>query len=352
MNKTTECYYNSANKLFLRIQLHSYLSFSVFLAKNEYLFNGSRHPLNSDLANSIADDKYLMKQQLLEANLPIPRGISLSKKEFAAGKLKSKIKNLHYPLVAKPRIGMQGTDVLCNIKTIEVLQTYLEEKFTTYEFILIEEFHANLQSYRVLILHNKVIGTVLRIPASVIGDGLHSISELIDQTNLERQKNDTLAPILLDEELYCRLAELGIDLAHVPKKEERIILAYTSNASRGGTYKSLGKEICPKNAKLLIKAAKKLNLNLVGIDVQCEDLTIPIEESRGVIIETNTNVSVRIHEQPLEGDNNMVTMQIMQSLIWRHPIAYLNTLYNNPRTAFYLRGGLFLLFSLGLYHFL
>ncbi|CAM4467783.1 MAG: Cyanophycin synthetase [Legionella sp.] len=241
-------------------------------------------------------------------------------------------------MVVKPLNERQGRGVLCNIQSLDELRTVLNQAFSTYQQIIVEEFHGNLKSYRVLVFNQKVIGVVLRHPSSVIGDGKHHINDLIERTNKERKRiNEFLGPISLDAEAYTCLKEQGIKEDYIPRGGEKVGLGYTSNASRGGSYENISKKICKENRKLMIQVANTLNLKLVGIDIQCDDINKPIKYPDGVIIEANEIPSIRIHEVPMYGSANLVTRKIMRHFIYRHPFAYLCSLYFNKRTAFYIR---------------
>lgn len=241
-------------------------------------------------------------------------------------------------MVIKPLNERQGRGVLCNIQSLDELRAVLTEAFSTYEQIIVEEFHGNLKSYRVLVFNQKVIGVVLRHPSFVLGDGKHNITDLIEQTNKERKQiNEFLGPISLDAEASICLREQGLKEDYIPRVGEKISLGYTSNATRGGSYENISKNICKENRKLMIQVANTLNLKLVGIDIQCEDINKPIKYPEGVIIEANEIPSIRIHEIPMHGPANLVTRKIMRHFIYRHPFAYLCSLYFNKRTAFYIR---------------
>ena len=253
-------------------------------------------------------------------------------------------------MVIKPLNEQKGKGVLCNIQNLDELRTALTQAFSTYEHIIVEEFHANLLSYRVLVFNQKVIGVVLRHPSFVIGDGKHNINDLIKLTNKERKRiNEFLGPISLDAEAHNCLKEQGITEAYIPRGGERIVLGYTSNATRGGTYENISKNICKENRKLMIRVANTLSLKLVGIDVQCEDINKPIKYPDGVIIEANEIPSIRIHELPMYGPANLVTRKIMRHFIYRHPFAYLCSLYFNKRTAFYIKAFIVAVISAVLY---
>ena len=86
---------------------------------------------------------------------------------------------------------------------------------------------------------------------------------------------------------------------------------------------SLGSSICSENAKLLCKAAKLLNLNVVGFDIICENIKRPIKKSRGFIIEANPNPDLELNELPVIGDGVPLAKIFLKKLIKKHPIAYL-----------------------------
>jgi D-alanine-D-alanine ligase-like ATP-grasp enzyme len=199
-----------------------------------------------------------------------------------------------------------------------------------YSSIIIQEFHGNLNSYRVLLLNHKPIGVVIRYAAHVIGDGVLNLEALIEKTNKERLAiSDALGPIVVDTECNIRLQELGIDLSYIPDLNQWVTLCYTCNASRGGTYASLQTQMCRENQKLFSRVSRVLNLPVVGLDIECVDINLPIETTRGVIIETNPTPSVRIHDKAIEGIKVPVTRKILRTLMWRHPLAYLWSFMRN-----------------------
>lgn len=352
MNKNARCYYESAKKFFLPVEeIPQIEGFRLKLGKKNYYFCGSGTPLNDCSCIHVARNKYIMNKLLEQGGFPVPKATFIHISEYEDDLLEEKIADLKFPLVVKPQAGKLGQGVLCNIKSLEQLRKYVDDIIAVYEFISIEEFHGNLNSYRILVFNGRILGVIQRYPAHVVGDGNHTLQELIDFANSQRvKKSNTLGPIVVDEECQIKLAELGVDLNYIPKKDEHVSLCYTCNATRGGTYKSIEKNINSENSRLLIRAAAQLNLKLVGFDVQCVDINIPIEKSHGVIIEANDGPSVRIHEYPLEGSAVPASKKIIRSFLFRHPIAYLEVLYKNKSTAPYLRS-LLVLFLVTLIYF-
>lgn len=346
MNKNTECYYQNALKLHFTTDYDPELGLlTISLGEKNYFFFRSVSPLNSYSSTQVSKNKYATYVILKNSGIPVPATKVVDLHDFQQQNLSSVIDGLSFPLVIKPVEGGLGEHVLCNIKSMDQLQQCMSDLFLKCDKVLIQEFHGNLKSYRVLVLNSKIIGVVVRRPAQIIGDGQHNLQELIDLTNIQRQKiSDALGPIQVDIECDIRLNEQGIDLSYLPALGEIISLGYTSNATRGGTYTSLGTKICKENRRLFIRAAHALNLNLVGFDVECTDINVPIEHSGGVVIEANHGPSVRIHEHAIEGIKTPVCKKILRILIYRHPVAYLGTLVQKFFSSLYIRSGIILIF--------
>lgn len=340
ININIERYYKSSRALRLPVkQLDEMDGFELKLGKHYYLFSNNDTPFNNSSSASIAVDKYCTNKLLEMAGIPVPKAISLHVSEFQQGTLEKKIVDIKFPLVVKPLTGSLGIDVLCNIQSLDELKNNLTKYFSLYDHLIIEEFHGKLKSYRVLVFNKKIIGVVLCHPASVLGDGEHNIKELIDLMNIKRKEiqDPGVGPIVIDKECHIKLKELGIGLDYIPPSGEHVKLCYTSNGTRGGTFESLAKQICKENRQLMIQVATVLNLNLTGIDVECDDIKHPLTGTNGVILEVNHRPCVRIHELPLSGNPLLVSKTIMRSYIYRHPFFYLYLLYSNKPTALYIR---------------
>lgn len=345
-NKNCDNYYQSALNLKLPVRLLPEIDgFEVFFGKKRYFFRGAHHHMNGYTSANISKNKYSTLMLLKNAGFPVPNFKTISEQDCHEHTLEQWVSDLNFPLVAKPTVdGRRGEGVVCNIKTIKALQSYLHDGWKTAEFINIEEFHNHLNSYRVLVLKGKVIGIVKRFPAMVLGDGQHTIHELIKRDNVSREKtNEILKPIIVDEECLTCLDEAGLALDDIPQEGQIIQLGYTTNTSRGGTVISLGDKIPKANEQYFAKAARVVDLNLVGFDVLCEDIYKPFSSSKGVFIETNFSPSTRIHEEfgikPVR-----VTRIILKDIIKRHPFRYAIHRLTLACNTFYAR---ILLASLG-----
>lgn len=325
MNKLLICYIKAAKELKLPIEYREeFAGVAVKLANKTYFFrNNGYTPFNAGSSDNIASNKYSVNYILRKANFPVPQATAISIQNRKQNIWS--LPQLTYPIVAKPTTGTScGLDVFCNIENEQILVEYLNKNAEKYQFISLESFEGGLTSYRVLVFFNKVIAVTQRNPACVIGNGKNTIAELIKIENAKRKKitNVTLGDLTIDKEYQVKLQEMNLKLDYVPINNEKIILCYTCNASRGGTRISMGKAICPENARLACDAAKALSLNFVGFDIICEDIMRPIQKSRGFIIEANSNPDIIIHESALAGINVPIAKILLKQLIKKHPIAY------------------------------
>lgn len=342
MDKNAQLYYESARALKLPlIKIPSIAGFKLKLGKYHYFFRGGETPFNQGSSISVATNKYCTNKVLEAAGFPVPKAVAFNQHAFQTNSIETLLKDLRYPLVVKPTLNSAaGRDVVCNIQTTEQLINYLSAYYQRHDFLSVEEFHPHLNAYRVLVFHNKVIGVTQRFPAHIVGDGVHSIKELITISNRTREAlkyTTCLDPITLDDDFKSRFSELSITLETIPKKDEKIELCYKCNSVLGGTIHSLGTRICKENARLFISAAKALNLHLVGFDVQCEDILKPIISTKGVIIEANYNPGITIHDIPLSGIKNPVSKKMMKYFIYKHPIAYVSHLLKNCYRSCYFK---------------
>ncbi len=323
-------YYKSALKLKLPVsRMDVVFGFKLTLGKQNYHFSYCNTPINSGVSAMISLNKGMCNNLLRSEGIPVPKAAMLDYKTFSLDKLITVTKHLKFPVVVKPLMwSFWGKDVICNIPNIQKLFEESERLIQHHEWLYIEEFYSNLQSYRVLVFKNKILDIIARDPANVTGDGKKTIERLVADENARRAKKATfIGQINFDtESSYC-LQDQKLTKHSIPKKGQVVFIGHTSNASRGGTIRSVPNEMCNENKKLFMKIRKTLNMDLTGIDVECKSLMEPIQDSGGVIIEVNHNPSIRIHEEGLGGKVALVTMPIMRSFIYKHPISYFLSLF-------------------------
>ena len=299
--------------------------FTIILGKNRYHFRGGFTPFNNICSVSISMNKFCTNKVLESEGIPVPKSSGVTLQEFNENTWN--IDELTYPLVAKPSRGSAcGHNVICNLKNREELVDHIKRNIHMQHYISIEEYQGGLRSFRVLVFYDQVIGVVERIPAHVVGDGVQTIRALIKEQNIIRKKMKATVPtgpIRINQETQTIFEEMGLSIEDIPEKGKVVPIRYICNSTYGGTFVSYKPDIiCEENAKLAIKAAQVLNLNLVGFDVLCEDIRTPIETSRGFIIEANGDPDLTIHEQDYFGTKVPVSKIILKKLISKHPLLY------------------------------
>ncbi len=327
MDKNARLFYNTAKKMGLPVHYLAEIGcLQIVIGSSYYYFFRSTTPLNNDASVHVCKNKFSANYVLAKAGFPVPKAVAFSQRKLQQTALADLIKPLRFPLVAKPMQNSgRGALVLCNIKNLPDLNNHLNTIFAHHEYAQIEEFHQNFREYRVTLLKNKAIGVIERNPASVVGDGTHSIEELIAISNHKRailSTHLTISPLHYDQEYKQCLEEQGLSLKSIIPENQRIQLCHTVNTGRGGDITSMETQIHPHNTAYLYKALQELGLVYGGFDVLCEDIRLPFISGKWCIIEVNHNPDTTLHEVPYRGVPTPVTKKIVSELLWRHPCAY------------------------------
>ena len=323
MNKNSLLYYTSALSLKLPITYDSATKrLHLSLGGNNYYFIASITPLNDASSIYLAKNKFALNQLLDNAGFPVPKCVAIQKSTFMSQSLPTLMQGLNFPVVVKPmRDTHSGNGVSCNITTQERLTACLNEQFKIHPSMQVEEFHQGLREYRILLLKNRVIGVLEFISPSIEGDGQHTIEQLIEYAN--QSITVDCFPIPVNDDCQQCLADQDVTLDHILPKGKKIRLHYTSNRTLGGRAISLGNKLHAENKRYLCRAARVIGLDLVGLDVLCEDINRPFSKTKWIILEANFGPSVTIHECPDEGIAVNVSKKIVMQFIYRHPFAYL-----------------------------
>lgn len=254
----------------------------------------------SNIAVDIACDKEETKMLLEAAEIPVPRGTVI---RTEAG-LEEAIAKYGYPLVIKPIDGNHGKGNTTNIINREQAQKAFEAAKAYSRSVIIERFITGFD-FRCLVINNKFICAALRTPASVVGDGVHNIQWLIDETNKDPRRGygheKVLTQITIDQFTQKMLDDANITLEYIPKKGERVLLKPTANLSTGGTSTDVTDEVHPANVFMFERIARIIGLDICGIDVMATDLRTPVSENGGAILEVNAAPGFRMHIEPAEG---------------------------------------------------
>ncbi len=291
----------------------------ILLSKNkkiEYVKQATRTSLDSYIAPLIMENKLVTKHILANTNINVPKGKSYTNIETALIDYKQfQNKNI----VIKPKstnFGIAVTIIKKNQPFPEYKQA-LTNAFEQDNTVLVEEFIAG-KEYRFLVIENKVIAILLRVPANVIGNGINTIEELVKQKNKDPLRGKgyktPLEKIMLGQFEQKFLAEQNKDFQTIPAKGETIYLRKNSNISTGGDSLDFTDEIVDSYKQIAIEATKAVGAIICGADIIINDYTIQPTKKNHSIIELNFNPAIHIHCFPFKGQNRHPEKKILDLL--------------------------------------
>lgn len=280
---------------------------------NQMRFQATITCKTSNIAVDIACDKEETKRMLEMASIPVASGSICVDEED----LEHTIKKIGYPIVIKPLDGNHGKGASINVVTWEDAVEGLAHAKKYSRRVIVEKFITGFD-FRVLVIDNKMVAAAKRVPAHVVGDGSHSIQALIDITNQDPRRGygheNVLTEISVDRDTTDLLEKLGYTLETVPKKDEIVYLKSTANLSTGGTSVDVTDMMHPENIFLAERISRVIGLDVCGIDIMAENLTQPLKENGGVILEVNAAPGFRMHLAPSEGLPRNVAAPVIDML--------------------------------------
>ncbi|ANE52932.1 cyanophycin synthetase [Flavisolibacter tropicus] len=265
------------------------------------------------LASDKACNKHETKHLLADALIPVPAGVIIEKEE----ELANAIQEVGYPLVLKPLDGQQGKGAAINIKTeSEAVEGFKRAKQHAPK-VIVEKYIVGCD-FRALVIDYKFVAAARRTPAAVIGDGRHTIRELVEIANNDPRRGDghcnVLTKIILDDAVDELLAKRNYTVQAVPPKGEEVWLKATANLSTGGTATDVTDWVHPANRILFERIARTIGLDICGIDIMAPDIETPIVENGGAVIEVNAAPGFRMHLEPTYGHPRNVAAPVIDML--------------------------------------
>ncbi|MBM7419728.1 MULTISPECIES: cyanophycin synthetase [Chryseobacterium] len=280
---------------------------------NQQRFQATITGNTSSIAVDIACNKELTKRMLHDAAIPVPMGDLIVDEE----ELQSVIKKIGYPIVIKPLDGNHGKGSSINVNDWVSSVTGLEYAQKYSKKVIVEKYITGYD-FRVLVINNKMVAAARRVPAHVVGDGESNLEQLIEKENKDPRRGygheNVLTEITVDKDTLELLEKLQYTLETVPQKGEIVYLKSTANLSTGGTSIDVTDMVHPENITMAERISKIIGLDVCGIDIMAENLTQPLKESGGAIIEVNAAPGFRMHLAPSEGLPRNVAAPVVDML--------------------------------------
>ncbi|MES2207739.1 MAG: cyanophycin synthetase [Pseudomonadota bacterium] len=261
----------------------------------------------------IASDKQLTKTLLKEIGLPVPQGSVVTTLEEAL----DWVEHRKGPWAVKPLDANQGKGVTLDVANSEDMKKAFAHAKTYGRRVIIEQYIQG-NDYRVLVVGDEVIAASRRSAPLVEGDGQHTIQQLVEVENLNPLRGDghtnVLTKIKIDEQVEAVLAKQGFTLTSILASDQVAYLRDNANLSTGGTAEDVTDSLHPFTRAACLRAAKKIGLDVAGIDIICRDITQPLSLPHGAIIEVNAAPGIRMHEWPSAGLPRHAGQAIVRSL--------------------------------------
>lgn len=248
----------------------------------------------NQLAVAYSRDKVATNNLLLPIGIPVGRYAPANNVEDAV----KASKQIGFPVVLKPNFGGRGVDVIVGLNNAEAVKNIAEKLFTRNSHLIVQSVLPG-EDYRVLLVKGKMVAAARREPASVIGNGKHTIKELIDEANLDERRGSGFLKlmnfIVIDDELQRLLFQQKYTLSSIPENGVKVKLRLTANIAKGGTAVDVTDIIHKDNIRICERAAAALGLNVAGVDLIVPDITRSWKEVGGGICEINACPGMRPH---------------------------------------------------------
>jgi cyanophycin synthetase len=271
--------------------------------------------LTSSLGVDIASDKKLTNKLLAGTGVPVPRSEVVRNVEEASAAAAT----IGYPVAIKPLDGNHGRGVMLNLADDAAVRAgYAAARAESRNGGVVVESFLTGNDYRCLVIGGVLRAVAQRVPAHVVGDGEHTVAQLVDETNADPRRGigheKVLTRIKVDDVAIGLVREQGYELDDVPPEGEMVKLALTGNMSTGGISIDRPFEAHPENVASAEEAARMLGLDIAGIDFICPDISVPVRETGGGIVEVNAAPGFRMHTNPTEGEAQYVAKPVIDSL--------------------------------------
>lgn len=284
--------------------------------KVEYIQQATKTSADSYIVVLLMENKQVTKLLLKEQKMNVPHGVVIHSQEEAV-QAYNEFEGLE--IVVKPNSTNfgQGVVILDENRKVEDFKKAVDYALALDSTVLIEEFFKG-KEYRFLVIGDELAAVVHRVPANVVGDGKHTIEELVEIKNRNPLRGKgyvtPLEKIQLGVVEEDFLLKQNLTEKSILDKDVTVYLRENSNVSTGGDTIDYTDEMHPGYKDIAIKAAKALNAKICGIDIILKDYKEAPTEDNYCIIELNFNPALHMHNFPFEGKNRRVEEKVLDLL--------------------------------------
>ncbi|MFT4101764.1 MAG: cyanophycin synthetase [Burkholderiaceae bacterium] len=265
--------------------------------------------LTSAIAEGISRDKDLTKQLLESVGVPVPDGRLVD----GAADAWAAAEDVGVPVVVKPFDGNHGRGVITNLFTREEVERAFVVAEREGSGVLVER-HVSGDEHRLLVVGNRMVAAARGESAWVTGDGRSTVLQLIaTQLNTDPRRGNTedhpLNPVRIDSGVQLGLERQGLTPDGIPAEGRRVLIQRNGNVANDCTD-----DVHPSVADLCVLAARTIGLDIAGIDLVTDDVSRPLSQTRGAIVEVNAGPGLLMHLKPASGKPRAVGEAIAEHL--------------------------------------
>ncbi len=291
----------------------------------------------SHIAVELASDKEETNRILGNLGLPVPQQRLVQTAEDAV----AAAERIGYPVVVKPFNANHGRGISIHLTGSEQVAEAFDTAREHSRSVIVESFITG-EDHRMLVINGELVAVALRVPGHVVGDGVHTIEQLVDEVNRDPRRGigheKVLTRLTFDHQAETLLSDKGFTRETVPADGERVFLRLTGNLSTGGTATDVTDQVHPDNIEMAVRAVKAIGLDVGGVDFLSTDVTESYKDVGGAICEINAAPGFRMHMAPSEGRARDVGGPVMDMLFppgtpTRIPIAAITGTNGKTTTA-------------------
>ena len=265
------------------------------------------------IAVELASDKEETNRILANLGLPVPRQRLVQ----SAADAVAAAEKIGYPVVVKPYNANHGRGITVHLTAAEQVRTAFDVAREHSRSVIVESFIAG-EDHRMLVINGELVAVAKRVPGHVVGDGVHTIEQLVELVNQDPRRGvgheKVLTRLEFDNQAEVLLSRKGYTRESVPAPGESVFLRATGNLSTGGTATDLTDLVHPDNIAMAVRAVKAIGLDVGGVDFLSSDVTESYKEVGGAICEVNAAPGFRMHMAPSEGRARDVGGAVMDML--------------------------------------
>ena len=254
----------------------------------------------SHIAVELAGDKEETNKIMASLGLPVPKQELVRSEE---GALRA-ARRLGVPVVTKPYNGNHGRGISIHLMTDEEVIAGFKTAREHSSSVIVENF-LDGDDHRLLVVNGELVAATRRTPGHVVGDGKHTIAQLVDIVNTDPRRGvgheKVLTRLELDAQAQMMMERVGCTADSVPKLDETVYLRSTANLSTGGTATDVTDIIHPDNRDMAVRAVRAIGLDVGGVDFLSTNIAESYKKIGGGICEINAAPGFRMHVSPSEG---------------------------------------------------